>query len=197
MDYVREQFATAFWEPLFAWEDFAQRLQHIQAQVQGLLFSQVRIFHQELETFRQRFGPLLLSTPPPAFDPVQDCNRPDSSGYSSFQALYQWVVSGFRHAFEDRKRLHAGGIPWRTLHGSRRSWTEYVRQIEKALSTQEIHPEFTSLVALGQQIADLCAGFVTAPRTLTTYDDPKQSPDFEAIKQLFLQGLVVIRIERR
>jgi hypothetical protein len=49
VDDFRERFATDFWGPLSAANEFSERLQAIQSELQALLYSYVRTFNRELE----------------------------------------------------------------------------------------------------------------------------------------------------
>src|SRR5205085_9544595 len=49
----REKFSVDSWSSLGAVKEFTERLQSVQAEVQGLLFRQVQAFNQELETLRR------------------------------------------------------------------------------------------------------------------------------------------------
>jgi hypothetical protein len=192
----RSRFSTEGWPPLSEAKAFRARLQPIEAQVQGLVFSQAKAFYGELETLRERFATLLPRTPPPAFDPGPGRNGA-LPALAAFSALYRWARGGFSEAFGRAKRLRADKVPWSDTRGRRRSFSDVAGPIEGALRSEETLPSFPALVALGERLGELFAGFRCDREGGGVYDDPQQVPDFEAMRELFLRGELVIRVERK
>ena len=130
VDDFRERFATDFWEPLSASNEFSERLQAIQSELQALLYSYVRTFNRELEEVKTRFNHLLLSTQPPTFDVSVEGEGRYGSIHGSFQQLYRWILEGFQAAVIDCRCRRERGVQWRNPNHRRVSWKELDGQIE-------------------------------------------------------------------
>jgi hypothetical protein len=200
----REKFSVDTWLSLGAVDEFAGRLQAVQSEVQGLLFRQVQAFNLELETLRRVYLPLLPSTPPPSFEATVDGNAGRITLNKTFQQLYRWALTGFRDYVVDCRRRKKEGQPWRDLTSSHTSWKDIDRQVEKALQAANGTADFGAVRQVGDKVLRMLNGFTASNgksggngQRPTVYDNPLQPPDFEQLKERFVLGQVLIRVEPR
>ena len=192
---MRESFSTESWEPLGAAAAFLDGLRPIGQALQRLLYSQVRAFYGELETLRGQFGYLLPVTATPEFEPKSISRKAAAGVYQAFEGLYRWGVSGFRDAFTRAKNLKASGLPWADPRKKKRSWNELSTALERALPSGDSGLAFERVVKVGEQVSELFRGFGGAG--VGVFDNPKVTPDFDAIREMYRRGEVVIRVEPR
>jgi hypothetical protein len=190
---TRERFSRESWEPLGAAQEFRGELRMISQALQGLLYSQARAYFGEVELLRQRFAPLLPSGPAPTFERGSGGRKKDRSGYDAFAALYRWALSGFNDAFSRAKRLKDRGQPWTDPRKKRRSWNELSSSLECLLKRQVSNLGMEHVMKAGERLSELLRGFAEAGTGV--FDTPEAAPDFDALRERFLRGEVVIRIE--
>lgn len=200
----REKFSTDSWSSIGAVNEFAERLQSVQSEVQGLLFRQVQAFNQELETLRRSYLTLLPATPPPSFDITADGEAGRTTLNKTFQQLYGWALNGFRAVIADCRRRKEKGVPWRDLTSSHTSWKDIDRQVEKALQAVSDTGDFGAICQVGDKVLRMLNGFTAGNGKSKTvgvgssvYDNPLEPPDFEQLKNMFVRGQVLIRVEPR
>jgi hypothetical protein len=192
---TRERFSTDTWEPLGKAAEFRSTLRPISQTLQGLLYSQARAYFGELEQLRQRFAQLLPARPAPAFDAGNGERRKARSGYDGFAALYRWALSGFNDAFARAKQLKGRGHSWADPRKKKRSWNELSSSLERLLGMEGSALGIDHVIKVGEQLSELLRGF-TATST-GVFDTPEAAPDFDVLRERFLRGEVVIRIEKR
>jgi hypothetical protein len=192
---TRERFSTDSWEPLQEAAEFRLALRPIGQSLQGLLYSQARAYFGELELLRQRFSQLLPGTPAPEFEAAGTARKKAPGGYAAFAALYQWALGGFKAAFERAKELKVGGSTWSDPKKKKRSWNELSGAVERELSAKGPSAGIDHVAKVGEQVGELLKGFTAAGSGV--FDTPGTAPDFDAVRELFLRGEVVIRIEPR
>jgi hypothetical protein len=200
----REKFSVNTWLSLGAVDEFAGRLQSVQSEVQGLLFRQVQAFNQELETLRREYLPLLPPTPPPSFEAVVDGEAGRITLNTTFQQLYRWALTGFRSHVTDCRRRRKEGQPWRDSTSAHTSWKDIDRQVEKALQAANGTADFRVVRQVGDKVLRMLNGFTAGNGKAggnglrpTVYDNPLMPPDFEQLKEKFVRGQVLIRVEPR
>lgn len=200
----REKFSVDTWSSLGAVDEFAGRLQLVQSEVQGLLFRQVQAFNLELETLRREYLPLLPPTPPPSFEAVVDGEAGGITLNKTFQQLYRWALAGFRARVADCRRRREEGLPWRDLTNAHTSWRDIDRQVEKALQAVNGTVDFGAVRQAGDKVLRMLNGFTAGNgksggngQRPTVYDNPLKPPDFEQLKEKFVRGQVLIRVEPR
>lgn len=192
---TREQFSTDRWEPLGAAAEFRGALRPISQTLQGLLYSQARVYFGELEQLRQRFGQLLPNTPAPAFEGGKGEHRKGRSGYDAFAALYGWALSGFNDAFTRAKQLKSRGHGWADPRKKKRSWNELSGSIERLLGMEGSALGIDHVMKVGELLSELLRGFTGT--STGVFDTPEAALDFDVLRECFLRGEVVIRIEPR
>jgi hypothetical protein len=192
---TRERFSTDRWEPLGAAAEFRSALRPISQTLQGLLYSQARVYFGELEQLRQQFGQLLPNTPAPAFEVGNGERRRPRSGYDAFAALYRWALSGFEDAFRRAKQLKGRGHAWADPRKKKRSWNELATAIERILAVGDKTLAFERLVKIGEQVSEILRGI--GGDSAGVFDNPKVAPDFDAIREMYRRGEIVIRVEPR
>jgi hypothetical protein len=192
---TRERFSTARWEPLGAAAAFRGALRPISQTLQGLLYSQARVYFGELEQLRQRFTQLLPGTPAPAFEAGNGEKRKARSGYDAFAVLYGWALSGFNDAFARAKQLKGRGHVWADPRKRKRSWNELSGNLERLLGMGGSVLGIDHVMKVGEQLGELVRGF-TGTNT-GVFDTPEAALDFDVLRERFLRGEVVIRIEPR
>ncbi len=201
-DHWRERFATNVWATLYNTAEFGTSLQSVQKHAQTLLYRYFQAFNTEMETLRREFKSLLPSTAPPKFD-VSDESNENHLIDEAFQKLYTWAVKGFQHTIEDcrnRKRL---GAKWRDELSAHKSWKEANGQVESALQNFLAMPDFKGLMSLGEKVSRMQCGFSKETSLFArradseSYSNPAQPPDFNKLKESFLQGRITIKVEPR
>jgi len=192
---ARERFSRESWEPLASAQDFRAEIRPISQALQGLLYSQARAYFGEVELLRQRFGLLLPGTPAPTFEAGNGGGRKARSGYDAFAALYRWAWSGFSDAFARAKRLKGRGQPWADPRRKKRSWNELAGGLERLLGTEASALGIDYVMKAGEQLSELLQGFTGTG--MGVFDTPEAALDFDALRERFLRGEVVIRIEPR
>ncbi len=192
---MRERFSTESWEPLSAAAEFLEGLRPTGQALQRLLYSQVRAFYHELETLRCQFGPLLPATPAPPFETKGSSRKAAPGGYVAFDGLYRWAFSGFNDSFARAKNLKVRGLPWADPRKKKRSWNELAAALERGLAVSDGVLTFERVVKSGEQVSEILHGF--GSDSAGVFDNPKVSPDFDAIREMYRRGEVVIRVEPR
>jgi hypothetical protein len=190
---TRERFSRESWEPLGAAPEFRGELRSISQALQGLMYSQARAYFAEVEILRQRFAPLLPNTPAPTFEEEHGGRRKARSGYDAFAALYRWALSGFNDAFARAKRLKNRRQPWTDPRKKGRSWNELSGSLECLLERKASTQTIEYVLKVGEQLSELLGGF--AGIGTCVFDTPEVPPDFDLLRERFLRGEVVIRIE--
>jgi len=190
---TRERFSRESWEPLGAVAEFRGELRSISQALQGLMYSQARAYFAEVELLRQRFAPLLPNTPVPTFEAEHGERRKARSGYDAFAALYRWALSGFNDAFARAKDLKTRGQPWADPRRKKRSWNELSGRLERLLGMEPSTLGIDRVMKAGEQLNELLRGFTGA--SIGVFDAPEAAPDFDLLRERFLRGEVVIRIE--
>jgi hypothetical protein len=190
---TRERFSTASWEPLGSAPEFRAALRPISQSLQGLLYSQARAFFGELELLRQRFGPLLPRTPVPGFEGDTVERKKRRGGYDAFAELYRWALSGFKEEFDRASRLRAGGQTWTDPRRKKRSWKELASAMEKVLAERNGDVSIEQVTKAGSLLTEILRGF--SGTNSGVFDTPAVVPDFDALRDRFMRGEVVIRIE--
>jgi hypothetical protein len=138
---------------------------------------------------------MLPSTPPPAFEAAGSTRKKIPGGYEAFAALYAWALGGFSDAFDRAKQLKGRGNPWSDPRRKKRSWNELSGTAERELKAKGPAAGLDHVVKIGEQVSELLKGFAGAGTGV--FDTPEAAPDFDAVRELFLRGEVVIRIEPR
>ena len=200
VDDFRERFATDFWGPLSASNEFSERLQAIQSELQALLYSYVRTFNREFEEVKTRFNLLLPSTQPPTFDVSIEGEGRYSSIHEFFQQLYRWIHEGFQATVIDCRCRRERGVQWRNSNCGRVSWNELDGQIEALLARKSKILDFETIQDLGTKIERMRLGFVAGDadeELVGLYDNPSHPPDFKRLADLFSKGQIQIHVERR
>lgn len=192
---MRERFSTASWEPLGEAAQFLECLRPTGQALQRLLYSQARAFYKELETLRCQFGSLLPATPAPEFETRRSSLKTAPGGYAAFDGLYSWAFSGFSGSFTRAKELKVRGLPWADPRQKKRSWNELATAIERALAAGDGALPFERVVKIGAQVSEILRGF--GSDSAGVFDNPGVAPDFDAIREMYRRGEVVIRIEPR
>jgi len=192
---TRERFSREAWKPLNAAAQFRAELRSISQALQELLYSQARAYFGEIELLRARFAPLLPSTPAPTFEAGNGGRKRTCSGYDAFAALYRWALSGFNDAFARAKRLKARGQPWADPRRKRRSWNELSGSLERLLGAETSTLGIDHLIKTAEQLTELLRGFTGT--CMGVFDNPEVAPDFDTLREWYLRGEVVIRIEPR
>jgi hypothetical protein len=192
---TRERFSTASWEPLASAPEFRAALRPISQSLQGLLYSQARAFFGELELLRQRFGPLLPCTPGPGFEGGTVERKKRRGGYDAFAELYRWAMSGFKDAFNRASSLKVDGQPWADPRRKKRSWKELASAMEKLLAERNGEVSIEQVTKAGTLLTEILRGF--SGTNSGVFDTPAIVPDFDALRERFMRGEVVIRIEPR
>jgi len=192
---TRERFSTEPWKPLGAAGEFRSALRPISQTLQRLLYSQARAYFAELELLRQRFAQLLPRTPAPALEEGSGARKKSPGGYEAFAALYRWALGGFNDAFVRAKQLKGRGHQWADPRRKKRSWNELSGSLERLIGTKGPAPGIDYVIKVGEQLSELLRGFTGA--STGVFDTPEAAPDFDALRDLFLRGEVVIRIEPR
>ncbi|MDW8243296.1 MAG: hypothetical protein RMJ88_08800 [Thermogemmata sp.] len=190
---MREHFSTRSWEPLGSARKFRRELQTISRVLQGLLYSQLQVYLKEVELLRQRFGPLLPNTPAPTLEAVRKRSKAVHTHSNPFAALYDWALSGFQAAFTRAKRLKAQGQPWMDPCNKRRSWNELASTVENMLVSRATGKGLEHVLKVGEKLTELLRGFTG--RGVGVFDSPEAPPDFDTLREQFLRGEVVIRVE--
>ncbi|MCA1567583.1 MAG: hypothetical protein LC803_18425 [Acidobacteria bacterium] len=200
----REKFSLDTWLSLRDVDEFTERLQSVQSEVQGLLFRQVQAFNLELETLRRAYLPVLPSTPPPSFEATVDGEAGRITLNKTFQELYRWALAGFQAHIDNCRRLKETGLPWHDLTNERTSWKDVDRQVTKALQAVNGTADFGAVCQVGEKVLRMLNGFSVANGNSKgnglrpdVYDNPLEPPDFEQLKEMFVQGRVMIRVEPR
>jgi hypothetical protein len=192
---MRERFSTESWEPLGAVAEFLEGLRPTGQALQRLLYSQARAFYSELETLRCQFGPLLPATPAPEFETRGSSRKAAPGGYAAFDGLYRWAFSGFSGSFTRAKNLKVRGLPWADPRKKKRSWNELATALERALAVGDGALAFAQVVKVGEQVSEILRGF--GGDSAGVFDNPEVAPDFDAIREMYRRGEVVIRVEPR
>ncbi|HMP03964.1 MAG TPA: ATP-binding protein [Gemmatales bacterium] len=192
---TREQFSTQSWAPINASREFRAALRSISEDLQGLLYSQARAFYGELEALRQQFGPLLPQVPAPAFEGEATRHKKRRGGYDAFAELYRWALSGFRDVFDRASRLKADGQTWADPRRKKRSWKELASGVEKLLAEGNGDVGIEEVTKAGTLLTEILRGF--SETNSGVFDTPAAAPDFDALRERFMRGEVVIRIEPR
>jgi len=200
----REKFSVDTWSSLGAVHEFAERLQSVQSEVQGLLFRQAQVFNLELESLRREYLPLLPPTPPPSFEATVDGEAGHITLNKTFQQLYRWALTGFRAQVVDCRRHKKEGQPWRDPTSAHTSWKDIDRQVERALQAVNGTADIGAVRQVGDKVMRMLNGFTASTGKSggnglrpTVYDDPLKPPDFEQLKERFVRGQVLIRVEPR
>ena len=200
VDGFQERFATDSWSPLSSSSEFSEKLGTIQSDVQRLLYSYVQTFNRELEEIRNRFNALLPSTPPPAFDVSVNGDLQDDSIHKSFQKLYQWAFKGFRVSVIDCLQKRENGGQWRDPDNGRRSWKRLEEQAEVGFQKAEGMLDFETVQSIGTTVLLMQRGFPSEEEDkeiIGLHDNPSTPPNFKKLEQLFGQGQIQIRVERK
>ncbi|MFQ6041404.1 MAG: hypothetical protein ACE5PV_11160, partial [Candidatus Poribacteria bacterium] len=198
VDDFRERFATDSWGPVFASDEFSEQLLKIQSEVQGLLYSYVQTFNQELEMLKKQFKTLLPSTPPPTFDVSVESDEGYSSIHDSFQRLYSWGLDGFQSVVSDCRDRKQSGEQWRDPNNVRRGWKELDEQVEAAIKAASGALDFEMVQNIGTKVNRMLLGFDATDvkeEPIGLYDNPSNPPDFRLIEDLFLKGRIKIRVD--
>ena len=200
----REKFSTDSWLSLGAVNEFAERLQSVQSEVQSLLFRQVQAFNRELEELRRSYLPLLPSTPPPSFEGSADGEQVGTTLNKTFQQLYRWALTGFRAKIAECRQRRKKGQPWSDFSSAHTSWKDIERQVEKALQATSGITDFGAVCQVGEKVLRMLNGFTVGNGKSkgnglqpTVYDNPLKPPDFEKLKKRFELGEVLIKVESR
>jgi len=200
----REKFSVDTWSVLFKVTDFADRLISIEIEVQGLLYRQLQSFLSELETLKKGYSTLLPPTEPPVFDRSAIGSVNEELGRNAFGDLYNWALAGFRSVVNDCRQRKLNRLPWRDRSSSHMSWKDMDEQVEKALKAVNGAADFKAIIHAGDKALRMLSGFTSGngkPNGRVTvtavYDNPSAPPDFEHLKESFVQGQVVIRVEPR
>ena len=200
----REKFSTDSWASLGAVNEFAERLQSVQSEVQGLLFRQVQAFNKELEELRRSYLPLLPSTPPPSFEVSVDGEVGRITLNKTYQQLYCWALEGFRARIADCRLRKEKGQTWREHTSAHTSWKDIERQVEKALHAVNGTADFEAVCKVGDKVLRMLNGFGAGNGKSKgnglepmVYDNPLEPPDFEDLKKKFELGNVLIKVEPR
>jgi hypothetical protein len=200
----RERFSVDAWSSLDDGREFAQRLQSVQVEVQGLLFRQVQAFNRELDTLRRSYLTLLPPTPAPSFEVTIDGKGGHAALNRTFQHLYLWALTGFRAVVNDCRQSKENGRPWRDPSTAHTSWKDIDRQVGKALQAVGRAPDFGAICQVGDKVLKMLSGFTGGDNKskangsrFSVYDNPLEPPDFEQLKNSFIRGRVLIRVEPR
>jgi hypothetical protein len=192
---MRERFSTDKWQPLRGASEFRAALGPVSQGLQRLVYSQARAYFAELEALRQKFGRLLPQSPSPGFEMDSGGRKKAHGGYDVFAALYRWALGGFKAAFERAKQLRTGGHGWADPRRRKRSWNEVSGQLERLLGTEGSAIGIDLVMKTGEQVKELFQGF--AESGTGVFDSADTALDFETLRERFLRGEVVIRIEPR
>ena len=200
----REKFSVDSWSSLSDLKEFTEKLQSVQAEVQGLLFRQAQAFNREMELLRSSYLPLLPSTPPPSFGVTQDGEVKRAILNNNFHQLYSWALSGFRAVIADCRQRKEKGRPWHDRSSARTSWKDIDQQVEKALKVISGMVDFGDVCQVGDKVLRMLNGFAANNGKTKTigfgsliYDNPLEPPDFEQLENMFVQGQILIKVEPR
>jgi hypothetical protein len=192
---MRERFSTKSWEPLGEASEFLAGLRPTGQALQRMLYSQARAFYKELEALRCQFGLLLPAISAPEFETRGSSRKVSPGGYAAFDGLYRWAFSGFSASFATAKELKVRGLPWADPRKKKRSWNELATALERALAAGDGALAFERVVKVGEQVSEILRGF--GSESAGVFDDPEVAPDFDAIREMYRRGEVVIRVEPR
>jgi hypothetical protein len=201
-DQWRERFATDAWTAVFNATDFSASLQSVQRHAQTLLYRYFQAFNTELETLRREFKSILPSTAPPKFDALNESEE-DLLINEAFQQLYSWAINSFQNTIEDCRNRKLLGAKWRDEFSAHMSWKDLNGQVESALQSFLASPDFKGLMSLGSKVSRMQSGFSKESSRfaikpgIESYSDPAQPPDFQKLRELFLQGHITIKVEPR
>jgi hypothetical protein len=191
---MRERFTTESWEPVHSADAFRGDVQAIGKTLQGLLYSQIRTYVAEVDQLRQKFARLLPATPSPSFETESGTQGKRQRGYDAFSALYQWAMAGFSEACKRAKKLKGRGQTWADPRKNRK-WSDLLGNVERSLEMDRATIGLHQVLKAGEWLNDLLDGFEGT--STGVFDTPEDVPDFDAIRERFLRGEVVIRIEPR
>ncbi len=91
--------------------------------------------------------------------------------------------------------MKADGQTWANPLQKKRSWKELASGLEKLLAEGNGAVGMEEVTKAGILLTEILRGF--AQTTSGTFDCPSAAPDFEALRERFMRGEVVIRIEAR
>lgn len=194
----KERFATDLWAPLESSSKFSERLERIQSEVQGLLYSFAQSFNRELGELVGRFRILLPSTLPPVFDVSLKGDLDDGSIYEPFQNLYQWALEGFRTAFSVCQNKKQSGAQWRSPNNRGKNWKKLEAQIEAEIQKADKILDFETVQNIGKTVLLMKRGFASLDGDediIGFYIDPGNPPDFDRLAQSFREGKIQIRVQ--
>lgn len=192
----RERFAVDEWEPIFASTEFSERLRNTQAEVQTLLFQQAQVFYRERSALLKEYQNILPLGAPDFIDSVNASRRGDLAS-RSYQRLYKWACTELETALEKYRKRYAAKATWKDPRSGRRSWKELNSKATELLRQARQRPDYGQVSSAAAAVKRIFDGFYVPQGAVIHYDNPQRPPDFGILEELFVNGAIEIRIERK
>jgi hypothetical protein len=192
----RERFAVEEWKPIFAFDEFSERLHKPQTEIQNLLFRHCQAFYRERSALLTAY-PSILPISAPDFADAGAKTYNGNLPQISYERLYDWACSHFETAIKNARDLRAAGASWRDPRSTKRGWPEIESRAMQLLREARKKRDYESVLAVGVAVTRISNGFLPASGSLSRYDDPQKPPDFAKLAKMFHAGLVKIQVEAK
>ena len=192
---LRERFATGNWAPVLDHADIGTRVNVLESQAQGLLFSRVQAYLGELDFLRVRFNDFLKG-PAPQIAGSYSPRPPENAG-PDFALLYAWAAQSFGVSAERLRARRGRGQAWR--HPTRKSqgWADIDGQMSRALAAARSAPDFAAVTRVGDLLLLVRQGFMVAAeeRGEVVYEGTESAADLSELSSLLADGVVRVHVE--